>query len=199
MKFIRGVLFTLMLASSVSFAFAQQPSAGSLRGQVKDALDALIVGATVKLVDANGHERTVVTDEQGGYFFNNLTPGAYTVSASAEGFSVYEKTGVVINTGRSTTLDINLNITLGQEEVTVSPEGRLSTDTENNANAIVLRGKDLEALPEDPDDLVASLQAMAGPSAGFFGQSTTTVGGFGVGGNSAAGNRRIQFQARFTF
>jgi hypothetical protein len=165
MKSLRGFLFTLMIAASVSTTFAQQAD-GSLRGQIKDAFDALIVGATVKLVDSGGREKTAVTDAQGVYLFNDVAPGTYTVNASASGFAVYEKTDVVIAAGRRTTLDIPLTVTLEQEEVTVSPEGRLSTDSENNANAIVLRGRDLETLPEDPDDLVASLQAMAGPSAG---------------------------------
>ena len=42
----------------------------------------------------------------------------------------------------------------------------LSTEPENNAGAVVLKGDDLDALPDDPDDLAAALQALAGPSAG---------------------------------
>ncbi len=36
----------------------------------------------------------------------------------------------------------------------------------NNAGAIVISGKELEALPDDPDELQSDLQALAGPSAG---------------------------------
>jgi hypothetical protein len=38
-------------------------------------------------------------------------------------------------------------------------------------------------------------------SSPFFGQSLSTAGGFGRGGggNQAAGNRRIELQARFSF
>src|SRR5262249_17113120 len=42
----------------------------------------------------------------------------------------------------------------------------LNTDPDNNKGALVLKGKDLEALPDDPDDLQATLQALAGPAAG---------------------------------
>jgi hypothetical protein len=42
----------------------------------------------------------------------------------------------------------------------------VSTEPENNAGAVVLKGDDIEALPDDPDDLAAALQALAGPSAG---------------------------------
>ena len=36
----------------------------------------------------------------------------------------------------------------------------------SNAGAIVIQGKDLEALSDDPDELQSDLQALAGPSAG---------------------------------
>ncbi|HEV2834427.1 MAG TPA: TonB-dependent receptor, partial [Pyrinomonadaceae bacterium] len=42
----------------------------------------------------------------------------------------------------------------------------VSTEPENNAGAVVLKGDDIDALPDDPDDLAAALQALAGPSAG---------------------------------
>ena len=42
----------------------------------------------------------------------------------------------------------------------------VSVDPSQNAGALVLRGADLQALSDDPDDLQADLQALAGPSAG---------------------------------
>jgi hypothetical protein len=50
--------------------------------------------------------------------------------------------------------------------VTVDNSRRLNTDSENNADALVLRGADIDVLPDDPDALAAAAQAMAGPSAG---------------------------------
>src|SRR5208283_205433 len=42
----------------------------------------------------------------------------------------------------------------------------VSTAAANNASAVVLTGDDLDALADNPDDLLADLQALAGPSAG---------------------------------
>src|SRR5207245_5427044 len=56
----------------------------------------------------------------------------------------------------------------------------LSTDSSNNASAVVLRGAELEALSDDPDDLAADLAALAGPSAGPNGGSIF-VDGFSGG------------------
>jgi hypothetical protein len=61
-----------------------------------------------------------------------------------------------------------------------SSAAMLSTDSSGNASALVLRGDDLQALPDDPDDLAADLQALAGPSAGPSG-GAIFVDGFSGG------------------
>jgi hypothetical protein len=68
------------------------------------------------------------------------------------------------------------------EKVTVSEDAApaVSTDSANNASALILRGDDLDALPDDPDDLAADLAALAGPSAGPNGGSMF-VDGFSGG------------------
>src|ERR1035438_1228511 len=55
-----------------------------------------------------------------------------------------------------------------KQEVTVQGEAgpSLSVEPDNNATALVLKGEDLQALPDDPDDLSDALQALAGPGAG---------------------------------
>lgn len=149
----------------VCAGFAQQAT-GTLRGQLIDELGGVIVRATVTLVGESGDQRTVTTNGEGRYVFGGLTPGRYTVRATAPGFATYENTAVEISPGRSQTLNISLSVTIEKQEVTVNAEPPLSTAPENNAGAIVLRGTDLQALPDDPDDLAEALQALAGPSAG---------------------------------
>jgi hypothetical protein len=73
---------------------------------------------------------------------------------------------VVIASDRHQSLDIRLSITLEQEDVTVAADSPVSTEAENNQSALVIKGTDLDALPDDPDDLAAALQALAGPAAG---------------------------------
>ena len=54
-----------------------------------------------------------------------------------------------------------------QEQVQVEAEANtVSTSPDNNANAVVIKGKDLNALSDDPDELQSELEALAGPSAG---------------------------------
>src|SRR2546430_5669272 len=143
-----------------------QGSAGSLRGQIVDQFGGLIVGATVTATDANGAKKTVVTNNDGSFVISNLAVGKCTVRITAGGFAAYEKEDVAIVAGRVTRLDITLGVTSAKEEVTVGSERTLSTDPENNKGALVLRGAEIEGLPDDSQEIANMLEALAGPSAG---------------------------------
>src|SRR5215210_8284193 len=149
-----------------SLSASAQQSMGTLRGNVKDELGGVIIGATVTVADAAGVEKTAETDEQGNYSFAGLPPGRYTVRIAQEGFAPYENLAVEVQAGRSDPLDIVLTVAIEREEVTVTAEAPVGTEAESQAGAVVLRGEDLDALPDDPDDLSEALQALAGPGAG---------------------------------
>ncbi|HEX8736469.1 MAG TPA: carboxypeptidase regulatory-like domain-containing protein [Pyrinomonadaceae bacterium] len=153
-------LLTLFISSS---ALAQQT--GTLNGQVVDTLGAVVVGASVTAIDAGGKEKTVVTNRQGEYSITGLAPGKYTVRTTAPTFQTYENAEVEIAAGRQE-LVIALVAAGIEETVEVGNPNQLNTDADTNQSATVLKDKDLDALPDDPDELEAALQALAGPSSG---------------------------------
>ncbi len=160
-------IFSLLLVLlTVQGAFAQQT--GTIQGTVMDDTGAVIPGATVSAVNAKGVPKTIGTSENGAYTINGLAPGTYTIRVTSTGFGPVAKTGVVVTPGGSVTFDAPLKVALATQEVTVKGEqvNAVSTDPSANAGALVLRGDDLEALSDDPDDLASDLQALAGPSAG---------------------------------
>ena len=61
-----------------------------------------------------------------------------------------------------------MSISVEKQQVTVKGEAgpTVSVEPDNNATALVIKGDDLAALPDDPDDLSDALQALAGPGAG---------------------------------
>jgi hypothetical protein len=73
-----------------------------------------------------------------------------------------------VNSGQNIALDIALQIAAEAQQVSVSDEaaGQVSVDPSSNTAALVMKNEDLDALPDDPDDLQADLQALAGPAAG---------------------------------
>ena len=149
-------------------ASAQQQRPGSLRGRVLDETEALIPGATVRVSGPDGFERTVTTDETGRFRIDGLTPGRYRVEVTATGFDPSEGHTVEIAAGKRAQLDVTLRVAVMREEVTVEGRGagEVSVAADQNVGAIILRGEDLDMLSDDPDDLAAELQALAGPSAG---------------------------------
>ena len=165
MRSIKFSIFSVFIALALCVsAFAQ--GNGNLAGQVQDTLGAVVVGATVTVVDAAGKEKVTTTNSRGEFTVNGLAPGKYTVKVKAERFELYENTEVDILTGEKTELIVPLSVGGIEEQIDVSSGDSVSTDPENNASATVLKDKDLETLPDDPDELEAALQALAGASAG---------------------------------
>ncbi|MCO6510189.1 MAG: TonB-dependent receptor [Aridibacter famidurans] len=165
MKRALGYLKTFaFLALLAGFSFGQQ--SGSVTGQVTDSVGDAVVGATVTVVDKGGNEKTTVTNGSGVYSISGLTAGRYTIRAFAENFAMFEATDVDVFSGSPNEFPIMLNVEGVEEEVEVTDEGQVSTDAQNNASALVLKEEDLAALPDDPDDLEAALQALAGGAAG---------------------------------
>lgn len=154
-------LFSLFINITV---FAQQT--GSIGGQIYDSLGAVLRNATVTVIDSTGKEKTAVTNSQGEFTVTGLAPGKYTIRAIAPTFSLYENTEVEVKGGQKQELTIALTVQAIEETVEVGAPEAVNTDPNNNADSTVLKGVDLEQLPDDPEELQAYLEALAGPSAG---------------------------------
>jgi hypothetical protein len=142
-------------------------SGGTLRGRVTDPSGAVVANATVGILVSGKQTHVAISNQTGNYEIGNLAPGKYTVIANAKGFAIFVQSGVDVPAGQAAQFDIPLGIDVEKEKVDVESEGpQLDVNPANNASAIVLSGKDLEALPDDPDELQSDLEALAGPSAG---------------------------------
>jgi len=168
MKRILQVLnLILTLLSLCAVTFAQTPSA-SLSGKVADQTGAVIPQATVTVTAAGGKPTSATTDQAGAFAIHGLPPGTYSVTAAAQGFAPFKKDGVTLTAGQSQVLNLPLQIQTQAEKVDVKGEPGTSLDVSSSSNAgsLIIKGKDLEALSDDPDELSSELQALAGPSAG---------------------------------
>src|SRR5579862_5237542 len=167
-KFFSLLLF-LFLSLTMSWAQtapAPAPATSSLRGQVTDPSGAAITGATVIMTPATGSPLTVQTNPQGMYEFKSLAPGKYILTVAALGFNLYENDSVTI-ADQPLRLNVSMSIEVQAQKVQVSDTApTVDVNPSNNAGAITISGKELEALPDDPDELQSDLEALAGPSAG---------------------------------
>jgi hypothetical protein len=156
--------FFLIIVLLPAMGLGQAP--GTLQGRVLDPSGAVIPQAQVTVTSSSGKSFTAVSDGAGAYQVRGLAAGDYTVNTTTAGFAPFTSS-VTIVAGQSKTLNIALQIQMEQQQVRVEVEAAtVDTSPDQNANAVVIKGKDLDALSDDPDELESQLQALAGPAAG---------------------------------
>ncbi|NNF00365.1 MAG: hypothetical protein HKN25_15195 [Pyrinomonadaceae bacterium] len=163
-RIISLIYASVVLIALSSATFAQ--GTGTISGQVADSLGDALAGANVVITDAGGNEKTTFTNNSGFYTVRGLAPGKYTVKITAPSFADFEKSDVVVVSGKTENLKVVMAVAAVVEEVDVSDDEQVSTDAATNATALVLKEEDIENLPDDPDDLEAALQALAGGGTG---------------------------------
>src|SRR5580704_17561709 len=157
----------LLLLTLLPATYAQP--AGVVHGVVIDESGAIVPGAKITVSNAKGPIKSATAGDDGNYSVPGLDKGTYTVQASSPGLQQVQPTAVELRGGTQTaTVNLQLRVAAEKQEVTVQENAgpAVSVDPSQNAGALVLRGTDLQALSDDPDDLQADLQALAGPSAG---------------------------------
>lgn len=160
------ILVSLLALVVFSLQITAQ-SALQLRGRITDPSGAAIPGASVTF-SSGDFVKKAEADATGQYVLTGLKSGKYQLVVSSTGFSNFER---VVNVGgdRPLTLDITLTLAIETQQITVSDTAEINldpSDPSRNVGALVLKGEDLEALSDNPDDLQSDLQALAGPSAG---------------------------------
>jgi Carboxypeptidase regulatory-like domain len=159
------LLVTVLLGSFGAPMLGQGPT-GTLQGRVLDPSGAVIPQAQVTVTSPAGKTVSTSADAAGSYQVRGLAAGDYTVNATTPGFAAFTAT-VTVAPGQSKTLNIAMQIEAEKQQVQVEADApTVDTSPDQNANAVVLKGKDLDALSDDPDELESQLQALAGPAAG---------------------------------
>lgn len=179
MKRIIALTLTLLLMimniGVAAFADEAEPQATiELRGTVVDETNAYIQAAPVTLDDGKGNKYTAQSDDRGRYHFL-VKPGVYTLTVEVEGFAGFTEQ-IDLTQKRKDAFDIKLKVALSEQVEVKDDSAGISTEPDKNLSAITLTEKDLEALPDDPDELLQTLKEMAGAGGGD--DAAIYVGGF---------------------
>ena len=111
------LLIMLFLAP---LAFSQSRETGAIAGTVTDESGSPLPGVTVTISGpALMGTRSSVTDARGVYRFPALPPGTYTLKAELQGFRDVVNTNVRLTTTTTLTVDLTMQQTTLEEEVTV--------------------------------------------------------------------------------
>ena len=159
------VAFVVAMTSVAAAQTVQGSGVGSsLRVTVLDQTEAALIIAQVTIVDARGAERTATVDDRGVAVFENLDAGTYQIKATADSFRPIS-TPFNVRRGENRT---TLRLALATIEQTVVVEDKSAADRRDNGFTTTLTQDQIDALPDDPDEMADELMRMAGPGAQLF-------------------------------
>src|SRR5581483_2317805 len=115
---LKFLAFTAILfIFAVLQAFAQE---ATVVGTVTDQTGAALPNVTITLTNAEtGATRTVKSNDAGEYVLPDLRVGHYTARAEGQGFTISEKTGLVVALGDRLRVDFAMKVGAATEHVTV--------------------------------------------------------------------------------
>jgi hypothetical protein len=175
-----GLLTALLLL--FAGAASAQVSTASVNGVVRDPKGAVIPGATIVLSSVDTSvEHSSVSNGSGEYVFLNITPGSYTLSASAQGFNPQKVDAFVLAVSQIATFDFAL--TVGTQTQVVTVQGTAAQlDVSSASLGTVIATKQVNDLPLDGRNFTTLLSLTPGVVPIMTGQSAgmQNSGGFGA-------------------
>jgi hypothetical protein len=167
---------------------------GTIDGNVADPSHGSVADATVTVHNpATGVTRTTTTNTQGEFTIATLTPGTYTLTVNARGFSTYNQPGIVVNGNEVTRANVTLAVGQVTQSMTVAAEAAgLQTDradvradlgTQSLNNLPMPLGRNYQMI------LAVVVPGVSTPSSGqSFGANPSRAVGFSVNGASSNTN-----------
>jgi hypothetical protein len=125
-----SVLLTLLLVLVLP-VHGQVAGTASIQGTVTDPSGAVLPNAAIVLTNtATQVQRTATTDGSGLYSFPNIDIGTYNLTVSASGFQTYTRTGIVLEVGSNTAINVPMKVGAADVKIEVQSEG-LALQTED--------------------------------------------------------------------
>ena len=146
-RLLTKVLAVVLVCGVPSLSLAQVRTSGQIVGTVKDATGAVVPAAALVLIDAStGLTLEAKAAADGGFTFPNLQPGTYTLTATAGGFKPVTLQSIVVQTARTTNIEVNFQVAGLSESVTVA--GRTSVvETTSSTVSSTVTNEQIAKLP----------------------------------------------------
>ena len=118
-----------------------QTTYGKIVGNVRDANGGAVIGVKVKVTnEGTGEAYTQLTGDLGGYAFNTLIPGVYTIHGEAAGFRPIDIHSITLQVNQTARFDLELEIGQVSETVNVNASAPvLAQDTSDVGQVINAR------------------------------------------------------------
>jgi vitamin B12 transporter len=155
---------------------------GTLHGTVTDPLGAVVVSATVELLDGTTVAQSTVTDANGNYAFHLARTAHYQVRAVAPTFQSTTSNSIFVTATAQAQVDITLSTQTLTEQVTVTATGTPTPEAQVGAPVSVLNADQYRYSTEIQDPL----RLVPGAQLTQTGQAGGTTGLSIRGGNTNA-------------
>lgn len=176
-------LVTLLgiLVITPSLGLAQQASA-TVTGVVSDPSGAAVPSAQVALTNINTSVvRSTTANNEGAYSLLNVTPGSYTIKATAKGFATMTQTQITLEVNQTATLDFHMKVGEAQTTVTVEATAAAVESSTSELGAVV-NHKEVVELPLNGRNFTQLLTIT--PGAVNINRDQSSGGGGGWAGNA---------------
>lgn len=142
----KAAVFAVALAAAAQLGFCQVTTTG-IHGIVRDPSGASIPRAALTLRDVStGIEKTTAANTEGTFVFVNLVAGKYALTVSAPGFQNAKLDGIVVDTGRTT--DVNVSMVVGATADTVEVTANAGQlETTSNEVGTTIANTSIQSLP----------------------------------------------------
>ncbi|HXG82993.1 MAG TPA: carboxypeptidase regulatory-like domain-containing protein, partial [Pyrinomonadaceae bacterium] len=116
------MVIALACSLCLSSVAAAQTVTGTIKGTITDVNDAIVVGASVEIVNTEtGLQRSLTTNEDGSYTATFLPLGRYRVTANQAGFGLVRRENVDVTLNQTIQADFRLDPSVSAE-VTITDE-----------------------------------------------------------------------------
>jgi hypothetical protein len=124
-----------------------QADRGSIKGEIRDEQNAIVVGVTLSLTNEDtGIVSKSVSLSSGDYSFVNISPGQYTLTALASGFGKSVQQHVTVPVGTTISLDLTMHSASIEQTVTVSSVNA-SVETQTSEIGTTITPREIQDLP----------------------------------------------------
>jgi outer membrane receptor protein involved in Fe transport len=175
------VLRTLVVCLVLSAPLAAQQGTSELRGSVLDQQGAPLPGATLVIRhQESGLYRQTVSNPDGSYFMAGVTPGTYELTAEVSGFKKFARRDLRLEIGKTSSLEVRLEVGDRAEEITVSAESPI-VDVSSKEVGGNITARELTDLPTVNRNFIGFIGLLPGVIANIstesFGSDAVSVNG----------------------
>ncbi|MEO7652914.1 MAG: carboxypeptidase regulatory-like domain-containing protein [Bryobacteraceae bacterium] len=184
--------FISVLLLATSAVVQAQTFNATLTGRALDPSGAVVPSVALAITNtATGVAQKATTNSEGVYNFALIHPGRYTLSATATGFASVEITGIALEVGARTAVDIELKVSASGASIQVTADaGALQLKTESGERSDVITNRQIRDLALNGRNILDLMKVLPGVVSNVNGQVSNDGGLRNFNINGARGTQK---------